>query len=490
MNAAVRLRACVGSGAGTPSCTISSPGRDLAAERRDLDHLRAELDVREPEAAADDPAVAEQLLDLIRMRRRADVEILRAGGRAAGRGRCRRRGRRCGRPAAGGRGPSARPGRCRGARSGARRAERSSVRPSSGIVPKASRKLTKPLMPNDLGLNFGCATIARMRRVGSCSACSARCAARRARAADARRSAGARPAALQPAAVRGGDRRRRAGAADAGARRRRRSRSRRAPISSASARARRADDLDQRARAAAPASIRERFPPRERAEFIVGLGEALYLRRRVRRRGGRVRVGAAQPASCCRPTRASACSTGGRARSIATRSRGRRSNGRRSISGFATRMDDELATRSRQRRPPPTGWRRRRAARAICRRRGTRRRPAGCARRWPPIAASTLRADLDRLVLRAIVPERAKALGAAARDACGRSGSSSRSAGRASRAVDSVYGFASFQFSPMPTSTVSGTFSAARRLHLRRARSRRTPRRAPSAPRTAARRGR
>ena len=48
----------------------------LAAERRDLDDLRAELHVREPEAAADDPAVPEQLLDLIRMRRRADVEVL------------------------------------------------------------------------------------------------------------------------------------------------------------------------------------------------------------------------------------------------------------------------------------------------------------------------------------------------------------------------------------------------------------------------------
>ena len=71
------LRGVVGSGAGTPSCTTSSPGAHLPPERRDLDHLRAELDVRQPEAAADDPAVPEQLLDLIRMRRRADVEVLR-----------------------------------------------------------------------------------------------------------------------------------------------------------------------------------------------------------------------------------------------------------------------------------------------------------------------------------------------------------------------------------------------------------------------------
>ena len=36
-----------------------------------------ELDVREAEPAADDPAVAEELLDLVGMRRGADVEILR-----------------------------------------------------------------------------------------------------------------------------------------------------------------------------------------------------------------------------------------------------------------------------------------------------------------------------------------------------------------------------------------------------------------------------
>ena len=53
-------------------------GRDLAAERRDLDHLLPELDVRETEPPADDPAVPEELLDLIGMRRGADVEVLRA----------------------------------------------------------------------------------------------------------------------------------------------------------------------------------------------------------------------------------------------------------------------------------------------------------------------------------------------------------------------------------------------------------------------------
>ena len=49
----------------------------LAAEGGDLDGLGAEPDVREPEAPADDPAVPEQPLDLVRMRGRADVEVLR-----------------------------------------------------------------------------------------------------------------------------------------------------------------------------------------------------------------------------------------------------------------------------------------------------------------------------------------------------------------------------------------------------------------------------
>ena len=48
----------------------------LPAERGHLDRLGAELHVHEPEAPADDPAVAEQPLHLVRVRRRADVEVL------------------------------------------------------------------------------------------------------------------------------------------------------------------------------------------------------------------------------------------------------------------------------------------------------------------------------------------------------------------------------------------------------------------------------
>ena len=49
----------------------------LSPERGDLHDLRAEADVGEPEAPADNPAIPEELLDLIRVRGGADVEVLR-----------------------------------------------------------------------------------------------------------------------------------------------------------------------------------------------------------------------------------------------------------------------------------------------------------------------------------------------------------------------------------------------------------------------------
>ena len=55
---------------------LRSDGVHVPPERRDFDGLDAELDVREAEAAADDPAVAKELLDLVRVRRRPDVEVL------------------------------------------------------------------------------------------------------------------------------------------------------------------------------------------------------------------------------------------------------------------------------------------------------------------------------------------------------------------------------------------------------------------------------
>ncbi len=49
----------------------------VLAERGRLDHLLAEADVREAEPAPDEEAVAERALHLVRLRARADVEVLR-----------------------------------------------------------------------------------------------------------------------------------------------------------------------------------------------------------------------------------------------------------------------------------------------------------------------------------------------------------------------------------------------------------------------------
>ena len=51
-------------------------GRNLLAERGHLDNLRSELHMGQPKPAADNPAVSEEALHLIGVRRCADVEIL------------------------------------------------------------------------------------------------------------------------------------------------------------------------------------------------------------------------------------------------------------------------------------------------------------------------------------------------------------------------------------------------------------------------------
>ena len=77
-----------------------------------------------------------------------------------------------------------------------------------------------------------------------------------------------------------------------------------------------------------------------------------------------------------------------------------------------------------------------------------------------------LRGDLDRLMLRGIIPERAKAT---AQPVDIVRAEWERFKERWTQVVGDLEGrrlfFASFQFSPIPTSTVSGTFSAAARLH-------------------------
>jgi hypothetical protein len=52
-------------------------GLDLPTERRNLDDLGSEPDVREAKPSTDDPAIPEELFDLVGMGRRPDVEILR-----------------------------------------------------------------------------------------------------------------------------------------------------------------------------------------------------------------------------------------------------------------------------------------------------------------------------------------------------------------------------------------------------------------------------
>ena len=84
--------------------------------------------------------------------------------------------------------------------------------------------------------------------------------------------------------------------------------------------------------------------------------------------------------SCCPATPASACSTGGRARSIETRSRVPKSSGRACINACAREWKTSwrnVPAAGRRR----TGCRRRRGRRAICRRPGMLRLPAGCVRR-------------------------------------------------------------------------------------------------------------
>ena len=153
-------------------------------------------------------------------------------------------------------------------------------------------------------------------------------------------------------------------------------------------------------------------------------------------------------------------------------SRGRLS--RASSSGWKQELRRDPAS------APATYWlaavgpRRRRSRSRV----GGGRRRAGCAPRSRRDRGVALRADLDKLVTQAIIPDRAATRRSPRRDRAGQamadldshaaSGRTSRS--DAGRAIASSSGqpaqlFASFQFSPIPTSTVTGTLSVDRRLH-------------------------
>ena len=75
---------------------------------------------------------------------------------------------------------------------------------------------------------------------------------------------------------------------------------------------------------------------------------------------------------------------------------------------ISARMREEIAKIPGKLDPRRIGWRRRPARWAIFKRRGTRSRRAGSARSFAIDGGKALRADLDRLMVLAIIPERAE----------------------------------------------------------------------------------
>ena len=221
---------------------------------------------------------------------------------------------------------------------------------------------------------------------------------------------------------------RRGSAADAGARRRRRPDCG-ARLSRAVSRERRVRRSHQRARSPAPARSAD-GSARASASIRRRPRRGAVLRRRVRRRGDGVRLGA----------RTSRDALTGEARERvldwwATRDRSRGAAAARdraagaSTSGFATRMDDELATHpgsaaasywlaaaARGAGRSQAAWDAAQAgvgARAACR----------------ATSGDALRADLDRLVLRGDRPRAREGARRSRPSCCALSGSASRSAG-------------------------------------------------------------
>ena len=262
-------------------------------------------------------------------------------------------------------------------------------------------------MSNDLGRNFGCATIAGMRRVALRSRCLASWSLRRRRRRPPTiRSSRARLLYNQgqfEAAVTAAEQARltpaRADAADLVAARalsRALSRQRGAPTISINAR--------ERLRRIDP----QRFPAaRARSSTSSASARRCFSTARSARRPTVFDSVAAEPRRDRAAMRASACSTGGRARSIATRGRGPRSSGRRSTSGSASAW--KRSSRRIRRSGTAAYW-----LAAAARAQGDLQAAWDAAQAgWvrAPLAAdrgAALRADLDRLVLRAIVPERAR----------------------------------------------------------------------------------
>ena len=130
----------------------------------------------------------------------------------------------------------------------------------------------------------------------------------------------------------------------------------------------------------------QRLSTRERTEFVVGLGDTLFF-------DGSAGAAAEIFESVLAQLRDLARGAGARARLVGERARSRRPSaiGVRAAGGL--REDSRAHARgarraSRQRRRRVLAGRGRRADRATGRPRGTRRRPAGCARRSAPTAAN------------------------------------------------------------------------------------------------------
>ena len=194
-----------------------------------------------------------------------------------------------------------------------------------------------------------------------------------------------------------------------------------------------------------------------------------------------------------RARRSGTCSTGGarervldwwaqRARPRRRRCEARRDRRRPSISGSRDANGKRAERASAQRPSPLTGWRRRPAAAGRSgSARGTPRRRAGCGRRSRPDHGAALRGDLDRLVVQRDHSRARQAPRKRRRCAQAEVGAFKESweTDRSRQWPRSLSSSRPSSSSPIPTSTVSGTFERLPHAPCARARARRSRRRAP-----------
>ena len=153
---------------------------------------------------------------------------------------------------------------------------------------------------------------------------------------------------------------------------------------------------------------------RDHVDFLMALGEALFFEDDYGAAATLFESGIDRAiAQGRRPARR--CSSGGAARSSATPTPSSARAASTAFRRLRERMSRELA------RNPGSAAAAyflvvARGAAASPSRPGMPRSPAGCARGWPARARRTLRADLDKLVLEGIIPDRVAALSAERRE--------------------------------------------------------------------------